>query len=126
MPGHIKKRKLSDGAASYQARIPSPANGRKDIVKTFERKRDAERWLSAQAAAIDRGEFIDPRTTAKPFAELVETWRETRARTLAPKTRERYDSVLRTYLMPEFGRAQSARSRARPRAATSLGSKPRA
>jgi integrase len=103
MTGHIKKRKRADGTASYQARIPSPANGRKDIVRTFERKRDAERWLAAQATAISTGEFIDPRTAATPFRELVATWERTRAAKLAPKTRERYDSITRTYLLPAFG-----------------------
>ena len=101
--GHIKKRTRSDGSASYQARIPSPANGRKDIVKTFAKRGDAQRWLSGQAVAINSGEFIDPRTSATPFRELVETWKRTRVAKLAPKTRERYDSILRTYLLPAFG-----------------------
>lgn len=96
-------RAVAPPRVTYQARIPSPTNGRKDIVKTFERKRDAERWLSAQAVAINSGEFIDPRTSAKPFSELVETWKRTRVAKLAPKTRERYDGILRTYLLPEFG-----------------------
>lgn len=100
---HIKKRERADGTVGWQVRIPSPNERGKRIVKTFERKRDAERWLSAQASAINSGDFIDPRTSARPFRELVETWKRTRVAKLAPKTRERYDSVLRTYLLPEFG-----------------------
>lgn len=96
-------RTLAPIRVSYQARIPSPANRRKDLVKSFERKRDAERWLSDQASAINRSDFIDPREMAKPFRDLVETWRRTRLATKAPKTRERYEGILRMYLLPEFG-----------------------
>lgn len=85
------------------ARIPSARNRRKDIVKTFDRKRDAERWLATQAAAMQDPSYIDPRSAAKPFRELVATWERTRVAGLAPKTRERYSSVTRTYLLPEFG-----------------------
>lgn len=109
--GHIQKRRSErTGKTTWQVRIP---HGRTPIVKSFEHKKDASRWLLQQAAAIDRGEFIDPRTSARPFAELVETWRETRARALAPRTRERYDSIIRKYLLPAFGvRPVGALSRA--------------
>lgn len=59
--------------------------------------------MSARRSEIVTGDFIDPRSSAKPFSELVATWERTRAAKLAPKTRERYDSVTRTYLPPAFG-----------------------
>jgi integrase len=86
MAGHIKKRTLRDGSASYQARIPSPSNRDKDAVRTFAKKRDAERWLAAQAAALDRGDFIDHRRGETPLRAVADEWRETWA-DLAPKTR---------------------------------------
>jgi integrase len=103
MAGHIRKRRLSDGKTSYQAKLPSPARPRKAIVKTFSRRREAERWLTAQAAAVNDGSFIDPRHGAQPFRDLVTTWERTHLPNLAPKTRERYESVTRTYLIPTFG-----------------------
>ena len=103
MAGHVKKRTRQDGTVSYQARIPSPTNRHKHVVKTFARKREAELWLARQSAAIQTGEFIDPSTSAKPFCDLVETWERTRAAKLAPKTRERYKSVTRAHLLPAFG-----------------------
>ena len=54
-------------------------------------------------ALLLRGEFIDPTASAKPFSELVETWERTRVAKLAPRTRERYASITRTYLVPAFG-----------------------
>ena len=103
MAGHIRKRRLSDGSIRYQARLPNPARPRKPIVKTFPRRREAERWLTTQASAIQDGSFIDPRHTAQPFGNLVTTWERTHLPKLAPKTRERYESVTRTYLIPMYG-----------------------
>jgi integrase len=103
MAGHIRKRRLSDGRVSYQARLPISARPRKVIVKTFTRRRDAERWITGQAATIHDGSFIDPRHGTKPFKDLITTWERTHLPKLAPKTRERYESVTRTYLIPQFG-----------------------
>jgi len=113
MAGHIKKRKGTDGKVRYQARIPSPTNRHKRIVKTFEKKRHAELWLARQAAAIQSGEFIDPSKSAMPFRELVTTWERTRAAKLAPKTRERYEGVVRVHLLPAFGSTPIGSSPAR-------------
>ena len=103
MAGHIRKRRLSDGRVSYQARLPISARPRKVIVKTFSRRRDAERWITSQAATIHDGSFIDPRHGAQPFQDLIATWERTHLPKLAPKTRERYESVTRSYLTPKFG-----------------------
>ncbi len=103
MAGHVRKRRLSDGRVSYQARLPTSSRPRRVIVKTFARRRDAERWLTGQAASIHDGSFIDPRHGAKPLRDLITTWERTHLPKLAPKTRERYESVTRTYLIPRFG-----------------------
>lgn len=103
MAGHIKRRRRRDGSWSYQARISSPANRHRHAVRTFDRKRDAERWLDRQAGSIQDGTFIDPRTSAMPFRELVATWETTRLVHLAPKTRERYTGIVNNYLLPAFG-----------------------
>jgi integrase len=105
MAGHIRKRKRADGATTYQARIPSPANRRKDIVETFERKREAERWLCTTAGAINRGDFIDPRRGETRFSAIAEEWRDTWA-DLAPKTQVGYASILNRHVLPAFGTAR--------------------
>ncbi len=104
MAGHIKKRKLRDGSCTYQARIPSPTNRRQDAVKTFKLKRDAERWVSAQAAAIDRGDFYDSRRGTTLFAAVAEEWKQTWA-DLAPKTQDGYESILNRHVLPAFSKA---------------------
>jgi integrase len=107
MAGHVKRRQRDDGSTAWQARIPSPANRHKHIVKTFERKRDAELWLGDQTAALRRGDFIDPRRGETPFAVVADEWRETWA-DLAPKTRVGYESILNRHVLPAFGRQRVA------------------
>ena len=56
MRGWIQQR--SERSAPWRARYYG-ADGR-ERSKSFERKIDAERWLSAQLAKLDRGEWVDP------------------------------------------------------------------
>lgn len=107
MNGHVRARgKRADGTTKWQARYTDPYDptGRTRIEKTFRTKRDAEAWLTQQQASIITGDHSDPRRADRPFSDAVEAWRETRAGALAPKTRDRYEDVLRLYLLPEFGR----------------------
>jgi integrase len=100
MSGHIRKRTSKmTGKTSYQARIP--VNG-KDVVETFRLRRDGERWLSAQAAAVDRGDFLDPRRGNTQFVTVAEEWRNTWS-SLAPKTIVGYESILHAHVLPAFG-----------------------
>ena len=99
-------RSLAPIRSTYQARIPSEQDRRKDDVKSFDRKRDAERWLTEESARRVTG---DTRDSTKPFSELVATWERTRAAKLAPKTRERYAGIVANYLLPEWGRTPLAK-----------------
>lgn len=92
--------------STYQARIPSETDPRKDDVKSFAKRRDADKWLTEEAARRITGEKRD---STQPFRELVATWRRTRLARLAPKTRERYEGIVSNYLLPEFGGVQLAR-----------------
>jgi len=51
---------------------------------------------------MDRGEWIDPRVRRTSVAEFGQMWLESTAH-LKPKTREGYESLLRLYVIPEFG-----------------------
>lgn len=105
MNGHVRARgKRADGTTKWQARYSDPTDmrGIRRIEKTFRTKRDAERWLTEQQAAILKGEHSDPRRADRPFSEAVDAWRETRKPTLAPSSADRYETVLRKYLLEEF------------------------
>ncbi len=104
MPGHVRKRgRRADGTTKWQARYADPADPLRRIEKTFRTKNDAEAWLTQQQASVLRGEHQDPRRADRPFSDAVAAWRETRLPLLAPKTRDRYEEVLRLHLEPEFG-----------------------
>ena len=66
--GSVKRR--PDG--KYRARYRDHAG--KEHAKHFDRKIDAERWVTGQEAALDRGEHIDPRVGRIRFADYAGTW----------------------------------------------------
>ncbi len=92
------RRKLDSGKYKYGFQGPD----RKWHYKTHDRKEAAERWLRDHLTALDRGEWIDPRIRRTTVAEFAERWFESTAH-LRPKTREGYESLLRVYVVPEFG-----------------------
>ena len=92
------RRKLDSGKYKYEFQGPD----RKWHYKTHDRKEAAERWLRDHLTALDRGEWIDPRIRRTTISEFAERWFESTAH-LKPKTREGYESLLRVYVVPEFG-----------------------
>jgi integrase len=84
----------------YKARLAIPAQGTRN--KTFDRRIDAEKWLTAHQGRIDRGDWIDPQIAATPFGVWAADWVASRSH-LKPKTFEGYKSLLRVHLVPRFG-----------------------
>lgn len=84
----------------YKARLAIPGQGTRN--KTFDRRIDAEKWLTAHQSRVDRGEWLDPRVAATPFQDWARDWLGTRSH-LKPKTYEGYRSLLRVHLIPRFG-----------------------
>lgn len=73
---------------------------RRQLKKTFETKRDAERWERETRAAIDRGDYLEPSTAT--VAEYLRQWLGSVAN-LRPATRDRYERVVRNQLIPPLG-----------------------
>ena len=82
----------------YQARYRTP--GGRTRSKTFDRRKDAERWLRRELALIDRGDWIDPDAGTMTVAEWADRWMATRLH-IRDSTRERDE----TYLRSQIGRA---------------------
>lgn len=102
--GHVRKRTRPNGTVQgWQARYPDPEDPSKRIMKTFRTRREAEEYLAEQRLSVRDGTHVDPRRADRPFSELVEAWRAARYMRLQPKTRDRYDQVVRKYLLPTFG-----------------------
>ena len=105
MPGHVRRRgnRKRDGSTKWQARWRHPSDPRVRVERTFQTKRDAERWLARQEASADDGSYIDPRRSDRPFAEVFAAWRSSWAGRLQPQTTARYEQVWREHLEPGFG-----------------------
>ena len=68
---------------------------------TFERRSDAERWLTLLEGRIIRGEWSSPEGARLVLAAYAARW--IRERQLQPRTRELYESQLRNHINPYLG-----------------------
>lgn len=84
---------------SWRARYRGP-DGR-ERNKSFQRKSDAERWLTQQRSLMAQGDWTDPALGRITFGEYAEAWLESRA-DLKPKTRHQYQSLMRQHIMPTW------------------------
>src|SRR6516225_10623012 len=93
-PAMIERR-----GSSWRARYRGP-DGR-ERNKTFQRKGDAERWLTQQRSLMAQGDWTDPVRGRITFGDYAEAWLESRA-DLKPKTRHQYQWLMRQYIMPTW------------------------
>jgi integrase len=93
-------RRLSSGR--WQARYRGPDGKDRAAPSTFERKRDAERWLALVEAEIVGRSWRDPAEGKVPLQAYAETW--IRQRGLRPRTVELYQWLLGRYITPHLGR----------------------
>ncbi|MEH1012548.1 site-specific integrase [Micromonospora sp. CPCC 206060] len=98
-------RKLPSGR--YQVRYPGPDGVLRPADTTFDRKRDAELWLSAKEAEIARGEWLDPEGGKVTLREYGEAWIKERPK-LRPKTVVLYEGLFRLHIAPALGKMRLA------------------
>ena len=72
---------------------------------TFRTQREADAYLAALRAEIERGEWIDPDAGRIRLAEYSSQWLRERVN-LRPRTRELYESELRLHILPALGDLQ--------------------
>lgn len=94
-------RKLPSGR--YQARYPGPDGQLRAAPDTFERKRDAELWLSAKETEIARGDWLDPEAGKVGLREYGAAWIRERPG-LRPRTVTLYEGLLRIHIGPALGK----------------------
>ncbi len=84
----------------YQARYRTP--GGRTRSKTFDRRKDADKWLRRELALIDRGDWIDPEADTMTVEEWSDRCVATRLH-IRDSTRERDETYLRSLILPHFG-----------------------
>jgi hypothetical protein len=95
--GNVRMR----ASGRYQARYTGPDGLLHNAPFTFERKGDADRWLSLKQAEISKGEWIAPERGEQKLREYAEAWM--RDRVLRTRTVELYTGLLKNHLYPTFG-----------------------
>src|SRR4051812_4327589 len=74
-------------------------------ARHFKRKGDAQRWLDQATASLVRGDHVDPRRAVLTVADWSQVWMAGQAH-LKPKTIASYESLLRTRVLPTWGRVR--------------------
>jgi integrase len=83
-------------------------DGRKQVTKTFSRRRDAERYDAEVRRRLDLGEPVLRRRDVPTLEELAEQWfaqreQDVEAGALAPGTLSELGGLLDRYILPELG-----------------------
>jgi integrase len=83
----------------WRARYVKPDG--KERAGHFDTKKAGERWCRAETAAIETGQYADPRDGRITFREYAEGWRADAVH--RPSTRDRTESLLRLHVYPVLG-----------------------
>jgi integrase len=106
MAGHLRKRNYGNGRVRWRARYPDPTRGgTSQIERTFDTKREAERWLTEQKASVNRGLHINPADSDRRLCDVVAEWRGTWGH-LQPRTKAGYEGILNKHVLPRWGNAR--------------------
>jgi len=90
-------RRLPSGR--WQARYRNRAGTMVTAPRTFPTKGDATRWLAATESDQFRGLWLDPAGGKVTLGEYAGDWLSAKV-TIAPRTREIYESQLRLHILP--------------------------
>jgi integrase len=96
---HIEKR-TRKGRVTYRARYRDPAGREK--ARVFNRRVDAQRFLTEVENSKLRGTWTDPALGRVQFREWLAEWWSTTTN-LRPSTRARDEMLLLRYALPRFG-----------------------
>ncbi len=87
----------------WQARYPGPDGVLRPAPQTFSRRSDADRWLAAVEADLNRGLWADPMAGKLTVKEWSDRWLAAASGHLKIKTHDGYQSLLTTKVEPRFG-----------------------
>jgi integrase len=103
--GEIRRRERN-GRLSYLARHYGP-EGRK-VSKSFDRRKDAADWLTTVENSKLTGSYVDPGRSKITVKAWAQQWITSKSN-LAPKTRDRYEGIIRAHIEPRWGKVQLAK-----------------
>lgn len=87
----------------YRARYRDSAG--KEHARHFDRKKDAEQWLTGQQSSLLGGTWVDPARGRVPVREFAPAWLKSKLN-LKPSTSTRYSSIIDQHILPTWGNVQ--------------------
>jgi integrase len=105
MDGSISRITLSDGSTRYRARYRDP--GGRQHERRFARKVDAQRWLDEATSALVTQTWTAPERGRVTVADWADRWLSSQTG-VKPSTLHRYGNLLRTHVLPSWGRHRLA------------------
>jgi integrase len=95
----IEKR-LRDGKLRWYARYRDPSGQQR--TKTFDRKADAEKFLTSVESSKMVGAYVDPARAKLTVAAVANAWIAGKVN-LRATTRARYEAALKVHVLPRWG-----------------------
>jgi integrase len=99
------EKRTRNGRTTYRVRYRDPAGRQRS--KVFDRKIDADGWLTDNEHAKRHRAWVDPAAGRERFSEWAERWYATTA-ALRPTTRRDYRVLLDNQVLPAFAAARLA------------------
>lgn len=102
MTGHIRQRSPGSWELRYDLGTDPATGKRKTATATVKGgKKDAERELRRLLRSVDTGEHVDP--TRMTVQQWLTTWLDTVKQEVAPRSHDRYGSIVNQHLIPALG-----------------------
>jgi integrase len=99
------EKRTRNGRPRWYVRYRDPAGEQR--TKTFDRRVDAERYLTGVESSKLSGSYIDPARSRVTVGEWADRWLAGQAH-LKPTTRERYAGIVRKHIRPRWGTTRLA------------------
>jgi Phage integrase, N-terminal SAM-like domain len=97
------ERRVRDGRVRWYARHYDPSGNRH--TKVFDTKAEADRFLTSVEMSKITGSYVDPNRSKVTVGVLADQWLEAKLG-LAPKTRDRYEGIIRAHVRPRWGKVR--------------------
>src|SRR5919106_1902393 len=102
-------RATKDGKKRHAWKVRYRDPDRVEKARTFAKKVDAEKFASTIETDILRGDYVDPRAGKVALEDWSKKW--VAGLSVKPKTKSGYESLLRSRILPVFGKRRLAEIR---------------
>jgi hypothetical protein len=95
------EKRVRNGKVRWYARYYDPSSKRHS--KVFDSKGEADRFLTSVGMSKITGSYVDPNRSKVTVGMMADQWLDAKL-DLAPKTRERYEGIVRAHIRPRWGK----------------------